>query len=615
MLRLPSLAGSVIFTAFLAFAAAPAHAACTVGGGAAIDGFAVGASVACPTGTVQAGTVPPDGATITNKNVAGGSTTFSYTTPAVGTVQLAGTVNLTAAAASSSSDTTASDTTDAVSFITNLLNEDGGGVSDFITSPPVTTTALDQQIDQAKNTEGEIYREDLELRGQEDTLRRSKSDAEWDLRETKDKLDNLRNERDGTAPLPEDPEAREAYFEDIEQRVSDLKNKVAELEAQATEAAIAIDEIEDKRRELSRKSFEAERRTLKLEKARDALRSTGNSQFRRSGNFSANFSLSQFMRSFSSTRLGANETDNPVVRRPPDLPDNMDAFARITYSSAKNDNNDAGFESKSWQGALGIDYRIRPRVALGMLTAFTSNTSETSSISSSSDSLSYLAGPFARFNPTDNITVSGSFSIGETSTDLKVNSATSSFKSFQTLSTLGLKGSWSEGNWTVAPSANLFYSTSRTEAFTDSAGNESSEKTSRNGTFNFGPQVSYLHLVEDSPIVETITPSLRVSGTYKFTGHSDTRFANGTTLTSDRISAGATLGTSLQFINGMSADLSYSRTGFGGDLKGWSVTAGASAPLGLLLPSLGRDATTSFQFTAEPQAGPTFMARIVIPVF
>lgn len=92
-------------------------------------------------------------------------------------------------------------------------------------------------------------------------------------------------------------------------------------------------------------------------------------------------------------------------------------------------------------------------------------------------------------------------------------------------------------------------------------------------------------------------------------------FINGVILTSDDLSASLSPGASLGFANGTSASLGYTRSGIFSDVDGWSLTAGASAPLDLLFPGLGRDAATSFQFTAEPQTGPSFMARIVIPVF
>ena len=134
-IRIPALAG-VLTLAALAFSTAPAHAACTVGGGAAIDGFAVGASVNCPTGTVLAGTVPPDGATITNKNFAGGSTTFTYTTPAVGTVQLAGNVSLTAATGAPTSDAVAAAVANNNAQVQALF---GGGIG----GPTSTEISLD----------------------------------------------------------------------------------------------------------------------------------------------------------------------------------------------------------------------------------------------------------------------------------------------------------------------------------------------------------------------------------------------------------------------------------------------------------------------------------------
>ncbi len=170
--------------------------------------------------------------------------------------------------------------------------------------------------------------------------------------------------------------------------------------------------------------------------------------------------------------------------------------------------------------------------ALGVFTSFTSNTSKTETINSNSDSFSYLIGPFVRFNATPNITLSASVSAGSTDTDLNVGGATSSFDSTQQLATLGIRGGWSEGNWTFAPAAGISYSVTRSDGFTDS-----------------------------------------------------------------------------------SASFGYTRSGIFSDVDGWSITAGASAPINLLIPALGRDATTNFQFTAEPHAGQTYMLRVVIPVF
>ncbi|MEP4380433.1 MAG: autotransporter domain-containing protein [Alphaproteobacteria bacterium] len=634
-LRIPALTSSVIVAAAIAFSTAPAHAACTVGGGAAIDGFAVGASVNCPTGTVQAGTVPPDGATITNKNFAGGSTTFTYTTPAVGTVQLAGNVSLTAATASASEAGAAAVANNNAQVEALFGGGNGGATTTDI--PLDSGTVFGPQENPVKVAlEGELFNAEQDHQAITENIQWMRDNVEYHVRNfrqdlvavkikignTEEQLETLRNSGRGGVLFQI---AVNNLEEELESLDADLLRTEEAMLAYVFQGQVLITD----------RQKDAERGRLRVESARERLREHTNaggttatpsqSQFallfgakdRRGAQqaFATSFRLSELLRNASNTRLGQTETNQPLFRRRPKLPSALDMFANISYSDVENDANGAGYESKSWQGTVGLDYRLTNAWALGVFTAFTSNTSKTATINSNSDSFSYLIGPFVRFNPTPNITLSGSVSAGSTGTDLNVGGATSSFDSNQQLATFGIRGSWSEGNWTFAPAVGISYSVTRSDGFTDSNGNVNGSSTNRSGAINFGPTISYLHTLEDAGPFALITPSLGINGTYNYKHSGDVTFNNGVILTSDDLSASLTPGASVSFTNGTSASLGYTHSGIFSDVDGWSVTAGASAPVNLIFPGLGPNATTNFQFTAEPQTGQTFMLRVVIPVF
>jgi outer membrane autotransporter protein len=205
------------------------------------------------------------------------------------------------------------------------------------------------------------------------------------------------------------------------------------------------------------------------------------------------------------------------------------------------------------------------------LSAFTSNASATDSIGSDSTSFSYLLGPFIRYKPTPRTTLAASFSAGRTDTDL-------------TVGTIGTSATWSHEIWIFTPSANVYYSTSDTDSFTDSAGNVSGERSSDAGSVNIGPKFSYSHFVDNGGPIVMIQPTLRISGSYKYKNQGDTRFASGVILTDDKLSASVSPGIDAQLRNGSSADIGYTRSGLGTDVNAWSLTAGASAPVDRLFP-------------------------------
>tara|TARA_R110002110_G_scaffold85816_1_gene223277 strand:+ start:19857 stop:21608 length:1752 start_codon:yes stop_codon:yes gene_type:complete len=505
--RIPVITGGVVLTAFLAFSAAPAHAACTVGGGAAIDGFAVGASVNCPTGTVQAGTVPPDGATITNKNVAGGSTTFTYTSPGVGTVQLAGTVNLTAATATGSPAVNAT-TENTTANVVALFGGGNGGptISDvpvdsgtalgpaapdprdvlafnraqtLLTSLEERKEALDAELGVARAAVPALISDKTLNQGNQAKIEKLKNELE--ALEEAQTVATLNEQGDAELTPGERVRLRTAGQVLIEKK----KDEIAAAEAKAAEdirdRLIALgnmeSEIEKKEAELLGVNAQISRTESRINNLQNDLRSgrggsigttnpfTSLFKYRRSGNrpngalgaFTTSFRLSQLLLQVRDKRLGQTETNEPLFRRPPELPSALDMFAKVSYSDVENDANGAGYESKSWQGTVGLDYRLTRAWALGAFTAFTSNTSKTGTINSNSESFSYLVGPFVRFNATQNITLSASLSAGSTNTDLNVAGATSSFDSNQRLATFGVRGSWAEGNWTFAPAGGISY--------------------------------------------------------------------------------------------------------------------------------------------------------------
>lgn len=653
----PALFGGAVVSAFLLFAGAAAHAACTVGGGAAIDGFAVGASVNCPTGTVLAGTVPPDGSTITNKNVAG-STTFTYTPPGggVGTVQLQGTVNLTAATGTPTTDVGAAAVANNNAQVEALFGGGNGGPTatevsvdtGAVFGPAAPNPADVRELNRAQTLLSDLTDRQTALEAEirvgiaalSTLVNGDKSVAEnrQIIAALNAELEALQN------PPPPDPSLSPGEVEGLEAaNQTAIAEKLAEIEAAEAKAAaderdllIAIggleSDVEEREAELDRVQSELNRTRQRIEGLNENLRSgrgSGASQiaplFQRDrsrgreggafGAFAASFRLSQLLLQARNTRLGQTETDQPLFRRPPEFPSALDMFANISYSDVANDANGAGYESKSWQGTVGLDYRLSDAWALGVFTAFTSNTSRTATINSSSESFSYLVGPFVRFNPTPNITVSASVSAGSTDTDLNVAGATSSFDSTQQLVTVAIRGSWRDGNWTFAPAGGISYSVTRSDGFTDSDGNVNGASTNRSGAINIGPTISYLYTLLDSGPVASVTPMLGINGTYNYKHSGDVTFNNGVILTSDDLSASLSPGVSVGFTNGSSASVGYTRSGIFSDVDGWSLTAGASAPLSLILPNLGPGATTGFQFTAEPQAGPTFMARLVIPLF
>lgn len=655
VLRIPALAGGVIVAAVIAFSAAPAHAACTVGGGAAIDGFAVGTSVNCPTGTVQAGTVPPDGATITNKNVAGGSTTFTYTSPGIGTVQLAGTVNLTTATAVSSSAAGAAAVANNNAQVEALFGGGNGGptTTDVLVDTgnvhgpaapdPRDVLAFNRAQALLTGLEKQQIALDAELVVARSAVTALVSD-QTQKQENQARITELKQELEAIENLPEpspDAELTGAELDrlDIAEQIL-IENKEQEIADAEAEAAKDIRDdlialgsfessIEEKEAELERVEAQisrTERRIANLQEDLNSRRggSTNTNPFTALfsatgsrnkspgalGAFATSFRLSQLLMHARDTRLGQTETNEPLFRRPPVLPSALDMFASVSYSNVENDANSAGYESKSWQGTVGLDYRVSNAWALGIFTAFTSNTSKTETINSNSDSFSYLIGPFVRFNPTPNITLSGSVSAGSTDTDLNVAGATSSFDSNQQLVTFGIRG-----NWSFAPAGGISYSVTRSDGFTDSNGNVNDSSTNRSGAINAGPTISYLHTLLDTGPLASITPSLGINGTYNYKHSGDVTFNNGVILTSDDLSASLTPSATVRFTNGTSASLGYTRSGIFSDVDGWSVTGGASAPVNLFFPGLGPDATTNFQFTAEPQTGQTFMLKIVIPVF
>lgn len=620
---------TVAATAFLA--AGNAYAACTVGGGAPIDGFSVGASVACPTGTVNAGTLPPDGSTITNKNAVGGTTTFTYTRPGggVGTVQLAGIVNLTAATVVLS-DAGQAAAADNAAMVDALF---GGGAGAATSTPdavvfagpapePGSVNALNVELNTAQSELAEDQRQlnavNSFIKAAVDNQRRPLLLDTEELEDKQQRLDELRNSSENLT-VAQQGEALELES-DIERLDQEILERQENLAAFVSRFSDRISDLESR---IARTEARIQSLTSRIEGAQregtspvaplfgSIASADSRSRFQRA--FSTSFRLSEFLLSARNTRLGQTETGDPIFERPARLPSRLDMFANVSYSKVENDANSAGYESKSWQGTVGIDYRVTQPLAIGVFTAFTSNDSQTRTIDSDSDSFSYLVGPFARFNLTRNLTLSSSFSMGKTSTDLRIGTTTSSFDSTQSLATLGLRGTWREGSWTISPQAGISYSTTETDRYTDSAGNVSAERTRRSGAITAGPTISYLHSLFDSGPLISLTPSLGIRGVYNYKHAGDVTFNNGVILTSDDLSASVTPGLGLSFDNGASASFSYTHSGLFADIDGWSVTGGVSAPIEVLIPGLNETASANLQFTAEPQVGPSFVTRFVIP--
>ena len=495
------------------FSTSGAFAACTVGA-TAIDGLASGTSVNCPTGTVNGGTVPPDGSTIDSKNVSMGptETTFQYTKSdnSLGSVRFNGTVTLTAATTGGggSNDDTAQDTQELVNDIVNQIVNGGGNE---------ITTLLNNMTPEQRQIFG--------LQGQLATIQTELRVLYFDIAPTRNSISVARQTIQiktlEIADIQHDPDlspeqrqqqtaAKIREIDAVRDDIKQLEEKVRPLQERADKLAEQGDRIEAQLKDLNRPIFEIQLPFSLSINGFDLRRARAGEKSGALRSFSTSFKLSGLLNRLAAAGMG----DSGSGRGSP-LPKNLDIVGRISYSGAENGANNAGYVSRSLQGAFGFDYRLSDKIGIGLVSAFTSNTTKTDGAGSESDSFSYLMGPLVRVRPIDNVTISASFSAGPTYTDLTVNGATSDFESFQTLSTLGVSAAFATGNWTIAPSVSGYFTTSDTDAFTDSAGNFTASRTSESGSISLGPTVSYTYLVAGNGPLTLVTPSLRISGDHK----------------------------------------------------------------------------------------------------
>ncbi len=184
-------------------------------------------------------------------------------------------------------------------------------------------------------------------------------------------------------------------------------------------------------------------------------------------------------------------------------PNPFDIWAEGKYTSFR----DAGFASNQ-DGhfamlTVGADYVVSPNLLVGAMVEFDSVNQLKTLAATQSSGQGWMAGPYATFRLIDGVYLQTRAAWGKSSNQVSpFLSSTDSYETQRWLLAATLSGRWSNGPWSVRPTAAISVLEDDAQSYTDTFGAIVPEVKTRLGQAKIGPDIGYTYQLGNGVLLE-----------------------------------------------------------------------------------------------------------------